>query len=469
METSICICTILYIYPPFDTILKENNYFKSALVLGYQLNKLLSLSPSLNKTSDNGNENINTIILVNPDLYKYLFDKANKCEKERNLLLKYYSKVVELSDHIAYEDDKNTALNYENCKEYHFDLDKKWIIHSIQYKIQLWEILERYDIALYLDCDTLPLQLEPVIDVLRSNGTSSSAEGLSFSDIVASPDTTWPDMFNSGVFIFKPSVETFKKLKAFAYKNYSIDGSDQGLLNQFFNPIFRKQTSISKGEDTLSSHNWKKLPYTYNVMIMNNQNTCNLNGYEAPVCLRFFHDQIKIVHFITKPWTVTDSLSRNINECNTIPYLKEYYNKWLYIYNNYIYPELLEYPYIEKLGSLSVDESQQDRLTKTIEVDQGIKGEITQKQQKSKPRTNSDYDQSTEKKGDGVSKEKRNEKEQQSDRTVSVDHSQDVNNDCYDTKDESSEKGNVAHKKSTLFKFPWEFYKDYPRPPSRKF
>ena len=40
----------------------------------------------------------------------------------------------------------------------------------------------------------------------------------------AAPDPGWPDCFNSGVFVFTPSKETFSKLIDFAKTRGSFDG-----------------------------------------------------------------------------------------------------------------------------------------------------------------------------------------------------------------------------------------------------
>lgn len=43
-------------------------------------------------------------------------------------------------------------------------------------------------------------------------------------ELSAAPDVGWPDCFNSGVFVFKPSEDTFNKLIAFALEQGSFDG-----------------------------------------------------------------------------------------------------------------------------------------------------------------------------------------------------------------------------------------------------
>jgi hypothetical protein len=40
----------------------------------------------------------------------------------------------------------------------------------------------------------------------------------------AAPDVGWPDCFNSGVFVYRPSVETYEKLLELGLKEGSFDG-----------------------------------------------------------------------------------------------------------------------------------------------------------------------------------------------------------------------------------------------------
>ena len=43
-------------------------------------------------------------------------------------------------------------------------------------------------------------------------------------ELSAAPDVGWPDCFNTGVFVFKPNVDTYRKLLEFAKKIGSFDG-----------------------------------------------------------------------------------------------------------------------------------------------------------------------------------------------------------------------------------------------------
>ena len=72
------------------------------------------------------------------------------------------------------------------------------------------------------------------------------------SEFSAAPDAGWPDCFNSGVFVFAPSVDTFNKLMTHAATQGSFDGGDQGLLNTFFGNWATQDIS-------------KHLPFLYNM------------------------------------------------------------------------------------------------------------------------------------------------------------------------------------------------------------
>jgi glycogenin len=130
-------------------------------------------------------------------------------------------------------------------------------------KLHAWT-LTRYSKLVFLDADTLILRN---VDELFDQPEFS-----------ACPDIGWPDCFNSGVFVLKPSKETFYKLVAFGEAEGSFDGGDQGLLNDYF-------------------RNWNRLSFLYNV-------TPSASYSYAPAYQKFGNN-IAIVHFIgsDKPWT----------------------------------------------------------------------------------------------------------------------------------------------------------------------
>ncbi|XP_063306238.1 glycogenin-2 isoform X1 [Pelobates fuscus] len=137
-------------------------------------------------------------------------------------------------------------------------------------KLQCWT-LTRYTKCVYMDADTIVLcNIDELFDR---------------DELSAAPDSGWPDCFNSGVFVFKPSVETFNSLLQFADNHGSFDGGDQGLLNSFFN-------------------NWavsdihKHLPFIYNLSIS--------SVYTYSPAFKQFGSEAKVVHFIgtPKPWNL---------------------------------------------------------------------------------------------------------------------------------------------------------------------
>ncbi|XP_017837947.1 glycogenin-2 isoform X1 [Drosophila busckii] len=137
-------------------------------------------------------------------------------------------------------------------------------------KLHCWR-LEQYEKCVFLDADTL---------VLKNCDELFEREELS-----AAPDVSWPDCFNSGVFVFKPSLDTFNKITEFAIKHGSFDGGDQGLLNQYF-------------ADWSTADIKKHLPFVYNVTAY--ASYCYLPAFKQ------FRDKIKILHFAgkLKPWLI---------------------------------------------------------------------------------------------------------------------------------------------------------------------
>ncbi|BES92095.1 Glycosyl transferase family 8 [Nesidiocoris tenuis] len=135
-------------------------------------------------------------------------------------------------------------------------------------KLHCWN-LTQYTKCVFLDADTL---------VVKNCDELFEREELS-----AAPDAGWPDCFNSGVFVFKPSEETFKSLLDFALKHGSFDGGDQGLLNMFFNDWATKDIT-------------KHLPFIYNMVAS--------ATYSYLPAFKVFGSNVKVAHFIgsNKPW-----------------------------------------------------------------------------------------------------------------------------------------------------------------------
>jgi lipopolysaccharide biosynthesis glycosyltransferase len=137
-------------------------------------------------------------------------------------------------------------------------------------KIHAWN-LTQYNKCVFLDADTLVLRN---CDAIFERHT----------DFAAAPDAGWPDCFNSGVFFFRPSQDTFANLHTMAMQSgSSFDGGDQGLLNSFFSDWPRRDAAA-------------RLPFTYNM-------TANASYGYVPAFQKF-KDDVNIVHFIGqhKPW-----------------------------------------------------------------------------------------------------------------------------------------------------------------------
>lgn len=135
-------------------------------------------------------------------------------------------------------------------------------------KIRCWT-LTQFSKAVFLDADTLVLH--------------NCDELFDREEFSAAPDAGWPDCFNSGVFVFRPNLDTYRQLLEHAATAGSFDGGDQGLLNTFFSSWATKD---------IANH----LPFVYNVV------SSAVYSYR-PAFKRFSQD-VKIVHFVgaVKPW-----------------------------------------------------------------------------------------------------------------------------------------------------------------------
>ena len=76
-------------------------------------------------------------------------------------------------------------------------------------KLHAWRLIH-YTKCVFLDADTL---------VLTNVDELFEREELS-----AAPDIGWPDIFNSGVFVYQPNLETFARLMELASTEGSFDG-----------------------------------------------------------------------------------------------------------------------------------------------------------------------------------------------------------------------------------------------------
>jgi glycogenin glucosyltransferase len=135
-------------------------------------------------------------------------------------------------------------------------------------KLHCWR-LTSYKKCVFLDADTLVLE--------------NCDELFDRPELAAAPDIGWPDCFNSGVFVFVPSQETYEALLRCAVTLGTFDGGDQGLLNIFFNDWYSRSSDY-------------RLPFMYNMS--------SSSAYSYTAAYKYFGKNVKIVHFLgtVKPW-----------------------------------------------------------------------------------------------------------------------------------------------------------------------
>ncbi|KYM95344.1 PREDICTED: uncharacterized protein LOC108780513 [Cyphomyrmex costatus] len=174
-------------------------------------------------------------------------------------------------------------------------------------KLHCWR-LTQYEKCVFVDADTL---------VVRNCDELFEREELS-----AAPDVGWPDCFNSGVFVFRPSQQTFASITAFAAAKGSFDGGDQGLLNMYFSDWASKDIS-------------KHLPFIYNM--------CSTATYSYLPAFKQFGDDVRIIHFIgiTKPWLqYFDTLTGTVQPPPGSSHLQPLLQLWWNIFCEQVHPQL---------------------------------------------------------------------------------------------------------------------------------
>lgn len=151
-------------------------------------------------------------------------------------------------------------------------------------KLHAWRLTD-YRKVVYLDADSLVLR--PLSHLFHLSAT-----------FAASPDTGWPDIFNSGVMLLEPSQDTFEGLLNLAASSGTWDGADQGLINEYFGG---EKGSGAEG----AGGGWTRLPFTYNMTA--------LGGYTYVPAYRRYGSGASVAHFIggQKPWRTSRPPSRS--------------------------------------------------------------------------------------------------------------------------------------------------------------
>ncbi|XP_035190306.1 glycogenin-1 isoform X2 [Oxyura jamaicensis] len=217
-------------------------------------------------------------------------------------------------------------------------------------KLHCWE-LTQFSKCVFMDADTMVL--------------SNIDELFEREELSAAPDPGWPDCFNSGVFVYRPSIETYNQLLQFATEKGSFDDpiigrcilgcrfkrpltpaprlwsyicADQGLLNTFFS---------SWATTDMNKH----LPFIYNLS--------STSVYSYLPAFKAFGANTKVVHFLgsRKPWNYTyDSKTKSIKGNMDDPKVvhPEFLNMWWDTYMTNILP-LLEQHGIAKEATTGVN------------------------------------------------------------------------------------------------------------------
>ncbi|KAG0034510.1 hypothetical protein BGZ81_004324 [Podila clonocystis] len=262
----------------YITLLTNNNYASGALVLGHSLRAAQTTKK--------------LAVLITAAVSHSIRDK----------LAEVYDAVIEIGE-IDSHSTKNLALL--GRPELGVTLTKVHVFNQTQYSK-----------VVFLDADTLVLRnIDDLFDFAANGSLDDKDRNTRFA---ASPDAGWPDCFNSGVFVCKPSFEDYTGLIEMANQEGTFDGGDQGLLNSYF-------SGWSRGSPD------NRLPFVYN--------TTPSSVYSYAPAFQQYRDRLNVVHFIGsfKPWQwlrFADGavFPRNTSSKDSIDLVQ----KWWNIYDKYI-------------------------------------------------------------------------------------------------------------------------------------
>ncbi|PIO35690.1 hypothetical protein AB205_0191180, partial [Aquarana catesbeiana] len=269
----------------FVTLATNDTYVKGALVLGSSLRR--------NSTTRR------LCVLITPQV-------SDSMRQVLKVLEKVYD-VVQVVDVLDSEDSAHLAL-----------MERPELGITLT-KLHCWA-LTQYTKCVFMDADTM---------VMTNVDDLFEREELS-----AAPDPGWPDCFNSGVFVYQPSIETYNQLIQLAREKGSFDGGDQGLLNTFFNTWATKDIH-------------KHLPFLYNLS--------SVSIYSYLPAFKAFGANAKVVHFLgkVKPWNYTyDSKTKTVKgdaHDQTLIH-PEFLQLWWDMYTSRILPLLTEHGVVKDVS-----------------------------------------------------------------------------------------------------------------------
>uniref|UniRef100_A0A1A8IG03 glycogenin glucosyltransferase n=1 Tax=Nothobranchius kuhntae TaxID=321403 RepID=A0A1A8IG03_NOTKU len=284
----------------FVTLATNDSYAKGALVLGQSLR--------------NHNTTKKLVVLVGPHL-------AEPCRKA---LASIFDEVFEVN----VMDSGDAA---------HLALMKRPDLGVTFTKLHCWT-LTQYSKCVFMDADTMVL--------------SNVDELFEREELSAAPDPGWPDCFNSGVFVFIPSNETYEQLVTFCMDNGSFDGGDQGVLNSFFNTWATADIS-------------KHLPFIYNLS--------SIAIYSYLPAFKQYGQNAKVVHFLgkLKPWNYAYDAQRGEVRGHSMPPEQcqlhpDYLLKWWQVFARSVMPVLQKAYGDDPFNSGFVDPSSQNKFHEDV-------------------------------------------------------------------------------------------------------
>ncbi|KAF9292658.1 hypothetical protein BGZ88_006281 [Linnemannia elongata] len=262
----------------YITLLTNNNYASGALVLAHSL-----------RASQTTKQ---LAVLITAAVSRPIRDR----------LAAVFDSVIEIGE-IDSHSTKNLALL--GRPELGITLTKIHVFNQTQYSK-----------VVFLDADTLVLRnIDDLFDTAANGSLDDEDRNKRFA---ASPDAGWPDCFNSGVFVCKPSFKDYTGLIQMASQEGTFDGGDQGLLNSYF-------SGWSRGEAS------NRLPFIYN--------TTPTASYSYAPAYQQYRDRLAVVHFIGnfKPWQwlrFADGavFPRNTSSKDSIDLVQQWWN----VFDNFV-------------------------------------------------------------------------------------------------------------------------------------
>uniref|UniRef100_A0A3B4TN20 glycogenin glucosyltransferase n=1 Tax=Seriola dumerili TaxID=41447 RepID=A0A3B4TN20_SERDU len=285
----------------FVTLATNDNYARGAMVLG--------------KSLRNHNTSKKLVVLIGPQV-------SEPCQ---SVLKRIYDEVRE----VDVLDSGDTA---------HLAMMKRPDLGCTFTKLHCWT-LTHYSKCVFMDADTLVL--------------SNIDELFDREELSAAPDPGWPDCFNSGVFVFHPSMETYDKLLQYCTEHGSFDDAAGSCFQPETSnihctlPAQHKTTESQRGDQGVLNgffSNWatadisKHLPFIYNLS--------SIAIYTYLPAFKQYGGNAKVVHFLgkTKPWSYTfdpkaKQITGTVHEATTHP---NFLLDWWTLYSSAVVPMLHE-------------------------------------------------------------------------------------------------------------------------------